>query len=79
MNFNFVLCKQVQQLLFGQKIVSKPYPSLNFNDNHVNQIYLKKHLGLPLDPNLRFDEHIQWILNKTRKSNHAEDNLVNNL
>ena len=62
MDFNFVLCKQVQQLLFSQKIVSKAYPSLNFNDNYVNQIQLKKHLGLLLDPNLSFDEHIHCIL-----------------
>ena len=38
-----------------------------FNDNPVHQVQLQKHLGLFLDPKLIFDEHIQCILNKTRK------------
>ena len=38
------------------------YPSLNFNNKPVNQVYLQN-----LDPKLSFDEHIQWILIKTRK------------
>ena len=63
----------------AKKIVYKPYPSLSFNGNPVNEIQLKKHLGLLLNPNLSFDEHIQCILNKTCKSNHAEGSLVNNL
>ena len=38
-----------------------------FNDNPVHQVQLQKRLGLFLDPKLIFDEHIQCILNKTRK------------
>ena len=38
------------------------YPSLNFNNKPVNQVYLQN-----LDPKLSFDEHIQCILIKTRK------------
>ena len=59
--------KQTQELLFRRKTSSKPYPSLNFNDNPVYQVQLQKHLGLFLDPNLSFDEHIQYILIKTCK------------
>ena len=59
--------KQAQELLFSRKTSSKPYPSLNFNDNLVYQVQLQKHLGLFLDPKLSFDEHTQFILIKTRK------------
>ena len=59
--------KQAQELLFSRKTSSKPYPSLNFNDNLVYQVQLQKHLGLLLDPKLSFDEHIQFILIKARK------------
>ena len=67
MNFNPDPSKQAQELLFSRKTSSKPYPSLNFNDNPVHQVQLQKHLGLFLDPKLSFDEHIQCILFKTRK------------
>ena len=40
---------------------------MNFNDP-VHQVQLQKHLGLFLDPKLSFDEHIQYILIKTRKT-----------
>ena len=67
MNFNPDPSKQVQELLFSRKTSSKPYPSLNFNDNPVHQVQLQKHLGLFLDLKLSFDEHIQCILIKTCK------------
>ena len=67
MNFNPDPSKQAQQLLFSRKTSSKPYPSLNFNDNPVHQVQLQKHLGLFLEPKLSFDEHILCILIKTRK------------
>ena len=67
MNFNPDPSKQAQELLFSRKTSSKPYPSLNFNDNPVHQVQLLKHLGLFLDPKLSFDEHIRCILIKTRK------------
>ena len=40
MNFNPDPCKQAQELLLGQKTSSKPYLSLNFNDNPVYQVQL---------------------------------------
>ena len=36
MNFNPDPSIQAQELLFSQKTSSKPYPSLNFNDNPVH-------------------------------------------
>ena len=68
MSFNSDPSKQAQELLFSPKTSSKPYPSLNFNDNPVYQVQLQKHLGcLFLDPRLSFDERLQCILIKTRK------------
>ena len=67
MNFNPDPSKQAQELLFSQRTSSKPYPSLNFNDNPVHQVHHQKHLGLFLYPKLTFDEHIQYILIKTCK------------
>ena len=67
MNFNPDPCKQAQELLFSRKKISKPYPSLYFNDNPVHQVQLHKHLGLFLDQKLSFDEHIQCILTKAHK------------
>ena len=66
-NFNLDPSKKAQKLLFSQKISSKPYPSLNFNDNPFHQIQLQKHLALFLDPKLSFDEYIQCILIKICK------------
>ena len=40
MNFNPDLSKQAQELLFIRKTSSKPYPSLNFNDNPIHQVQL---------------------------------------
>ena len=68
MNFNPDPSKRAQELLFSRKTSSKPYPSLNFNDNPVHQVQLQKHLGLFLDPKLSFDEYIQRILIKIRKT-----------
>ena len=67
MSFNPDPSKQAPELLFSRKTSSKPNPSSNFSDNPVHQVQLQKHLGLLLDPKLSFDEHIQCILNKTRK------------
>ena len=67
MNFDPDPSKQAQELLFNQKASSKPYPSLNFNENLVHQVQLQRHIGLFLDPKLSFDERIQCILIKTRK------------
>ena len=36
MNFNPDLSIQAEELLFSQKTSSKPYPSLNFNENPVH-------------------------------------------
>ena len=57
-NFNADPSKEAPELLISRKTSSKPYPSLNFNDNLIHQVQLQEHLGLFLDPKLSFDEHI---------------------
>ena len=59
MNFNPDPTKQAQGLLFSRKASSKPYSSLNFNDNSIHQVQLQNHLGLRLVPKVSFDERIQ--------------------
>ena len=55
MHFNPDPRKQAQELLFSRKTSSKPYQSLNFNDNPVLKVHLQKHLGLFLEPKLSLD------------------------
>ena len=69
MNFNPGPCKQAQELQFIPKTSFKLCPSLSFIDNLVHQVEPQKYLSLFLDPKLSLDEHIQCILNKTRKIN----------
>ena len=66
MNFNPDPNKQASELLFSWKTSSKPYPSLDFNDNPIHQVQLEKHLGLVLDPKLS-GKHIPCVLIKTCK------------
>ena len=67
LSFNCDSSKQAQELLFSRRTSSRPYPSLNFNDNPIPKVQLQKHVSLLLDPKLSFDEHIQCILIKKRK------------
>ena len=63
-----ILANKLKSYNLAEKLSSKPYASLNFNnDNPDHQIQLQKNLGLFLDPKLSFDEHIQCILIKTCK------------
>ena len=38
------------------KIISKQYPSLNFNDNLIHQLQIQKYFVLFLDPEFKFSE-----------------------
>ena len=88
MNFNPDPSKQAEELLFNWKTSSKPYPSLNFNDNPVHQVPLQKHLGLFLDPKLKFWWTYSMHLNQKTQNNrinqkaaasHTKGSIVNNL
>ena len=60
--------KQAQELIFSRKIQKTCHPSIYFNDKSVKQAPSQKHLGLILDTNLNFLEHLNNILNKINKN-----------
>ena len=60
--------KQAQELIFSRKIQKTCHPSIYFNDKSVKQAPSQKHLGLILDTNLNFLEHLKNILNKINEN-----------
>ena len=61
MSFNPDTTKQAQKT---KKALHTP---LNFNNSNVKQIAFQKHLGLILDNQLSFEEHLKAIFNKVNK------------
>ena len=55
------------EVIFSLKIKKLPYPSLIFNKTNVLQVSSKRHLGVPLDVKLAFDQHINNALKKLIK------------
>ena len=53
-NFNPDPFKQTQEVLFSRKIKRQNYPCLHLNNNP-----LRKHLGMYLDPELGYLEHLK--------------------
>ena len=69
MNFNPGPSKQAQAVIFSRKIIQKTcHPSIYFNNESVKQVPSQKHLELILDSKLNFQEHLQNILNKVKKT-----------
>ena len=64
MSFNPDQCKPAQEVLFSRKPKTVPHPSITFNNNPLSLCPAQKHLGLVLDSNLTFNEHINHILSK---------------
>ena len=63
MTFNPDLSKQTQQVIFSTKTVKISHPSITFNTVPVART-CQKHLGLYLDENLSFYDHIISKANK---------------
>ena len=64
MSFNPDQSKPAQEVLFSRKPKTVPHPSITFNNNPLSLCPAQKHLGLVLDSNLTFNEHINHILSK---------------
>ena len=64
MSFNPDPSKPAQEVIFGRKLKKVPHPSITFNNNPLSLCPAQKHLGLVLDSNLTFNEHINHILSK---------------
>ena len=68
MSFNPDPLKQAQGINVSLKMTKTNHPTLIFNDNSVHQVALQKHLGMPLDCKLNFEEHLKTIFNKINKT-----------
>ena len=68
MSFNSDPTKQAQEVIFFRKIKKPLHIPLNFNNTNVKQTAFQKHLGLILDSQLSFEEHLKTILSKANKT-----------
>ena len=68
MIFNPDLSKQAQEVIFSRKIKKLLHSTLLFNKISLSNSLFQKHLGLILDINLNFSEHIKSITKKIIKT-----------
>ena len=68
MSFNPDSNKQAQELIFSRELNKPNHPSLNFDNTVVIQSTNHKHLGMILDTNLDFQEHLKDKLSKISKT-----------
>ena len=68
MNFNLDPTKQTQEVMFSSKTKKLPHPHLVFNNTKVTQSICKKHLGIILDSELTFENHINMVTTKINKT-----------
>ena len=66
MLFNPSISKQAVEVLFSNKKNKSIFPPLNFNGIPVKQVDETQHLGMILDSNLSFNNHLE---NKIAKAN----------
>ena len=64
MTFNPDPNKQTQEIVFSRKKTASLLPVVYF----VKLTQIHKHLGMMLDPNLRYEHHIKSILNKVHQT-----------
>ena len=67
MSFNQDPTNQAQEVIFSCKIKKALHTPLTFNNINVKQTTFQKHLGLILDIQLTFDEHLKTIFSKVNK------------
>ena len=61
MSFNLDPSKQAQEIIFSRKTKKISHPLLRFNNSIVSQSPYQKHLGIFLDAQLTFEEHLKVI------------------
>ena len=67
-SFNPHPSKEAQEFVFSRKTKKISHPSLRFNNNIVSQTPYQKHLGILLDAQLTFEEHLKVITTKVNKT-----------
>ena len=68
MNFNPDTTKQAQEAIFSPKSKRKVHPPLLFNNASVTRTSSQKHLGIKLDNQLKFDDHLKIVSGKISKT-----------
>ena len=68
MSFNPDPSKQAQEIIFSIKTKKNYHPSLHFNNSIISQSSYQKHLGIFLDAQLTFQEHLKVITAKVNKT-----------
>ena len=68
MSFNPDRTKLAQEIIFSRKKNAATYPPLFFNNSEIKLSSNQKHLGLPLDSKLSFNEHINDKILQANKS-----------
>ena len=77
MPFNTDISKQAQEVIFSKKNVNASHLILYFNRNLVIHSSYQKHVGVYLDKNLSFHQHIKEIITKASKGIGAIKKLSN--
>ena len=67
MNFNSDTTKQAQEVIFSRKVKKTVHPPLLFNNASVTRTSSQKHLGIILDNQLKFDDHISKTIGLLHK------------
>ena len=68
MSFNLSPTKQAQEVIFSSKTLKAYHPLLFFNGNPTVQTEIQKHLGMLLEINLSFLDHLKTVFEKTNKT-----------
>ena len=61
MSFNPGISKQAHEVIFSRKKSVASHPPLTVNNIPVAQTNTQKHLGMPLDKKLNFEEHLNKV------------------
>ena len=67
MSFNPDPSKQAAEVLFSRKTKSPGHPTIYFNNSPVVSLPFTKHLGMILDSNLNFEQHLSEKISKANR------------
>ena len=67
MSFNPDPNKQAAEVLFSRKTKSPGHPTIYFNNSPVVSLPFTKHLGMILDSNLNFEQHLSEKISKANR------------
>ena len=68
MSFNPNSSKQAQEITFSRKKLKSSHQSVYFNNIPVSSTTVHKHLGMLLDDKLSYEHHLQFVLNKDKRT-----------